>query len=73
MNCICLHRNIILRGDRKSMDKNQNIKPAPFLGYLSNNIECSLCHHKVCILFTYTKLLVPHLLLTLIYISFGNS
>lgn len=42
-----LYRNII--HDRKSLDKNQNIKPAPFLGYLSNNIECSLCHHKVCI------------------------
>lgn len=44
-----IYRNIVLQGDRKSLDKNQNIKPAPFLGYLSNNIECSLCHHKVCI------------------------
>lgn len=39
----------MFRSDRKSLDKNQNIKPVPFLGYLSNNIECSLCHYKVCI------------------------
>lgn len=40
----------MLQTDRKSLDRNQNIKPSPFLGYLSNNIECFLCHHKVCIL-----------------------
>ncbi|XP_050430390.1 ubiquitin carboxyl-terminal hydrolase 30 homolog isoform X2 [Adelges cooleyi] len=33
-------------GDKKHLDKNQNVKPPPFLGYLSNNIECSLCHYK---------------------------
>ncbi|VVC28128.1 Hypothetical protein CINCED_3A010424 [Cinara cedri] len=44
-NCI-VSGDIILRGDKKSTDKNQNIKPPPFLGYLSNNIECSLCNHK---------------------------
>ncbi|XP_025409904.1 ubiquitin carboxyl-terminal hydrolase 30 homolog [Sipha flava] len=45
-NILNIPGNIMFRSDRKSLDKNQNIKPAPFLGYLSNNIECSLCHHK---------------------------
>ncbi|XP_050532428.1 ubiquitin carboxyl-terminal hydrolase 30 homolog isoform X2 [Daktulosphaira vitifoliae] len=39
-------KNFKFRGDKKLIDKNQNIKPPPFLGYLSNNIECSLCNHK---------------------------
>ncbi|XP_022164038.1 ubiquitin carboxyl-terminal hydrolase 30 homolog isoform X1 [Myzus persicae] len=46
-NILNISGNIVLQGDRKSLDKNQNVKPAPFLGYLSNNIECSLCHHKL--------------------------
>lgn len=46
---LLFYRNVHFRGDRKSFDKNQNVKPPPFMGYLSNNIECSLCHHKVCI------------------------
>ncbi|XP_050532429.1 ubiquitin carboxyl-terminal hydrolase 30 homolog isoform X3 [Daktulosphaira vitifoliae] len=40
-------KNFKFRGDKKLIDKNQNIKPPPFLGYLSNNIECSLCNHKL--------------------------
>ncbi|XP_015380370.1 PREDICTED: ubiquitin carboxyl-terminal hydrolase 30 homolog isoform X1 [Diuraphis noxia] len=46
-NILNISGNKIFQGNRKSLDKNQNVKPAPFLGYLSNNIECALCHHKL--------------------------